>query len=137
MSTQPNYDLDTFSLKGVSLAPGTIASGNVTKNGLSVDMSSTVGPVSAICSQGVVAGAPTSVTVTFQLEESSDESVWVAMDPRNSFSVSDNNVVGIAKATGRTLTFCRIVATSVFTDGTNPWTDIAGIIFAQKIHAPS
>ena len=134
--SQPNYDLDTFSLDQVSLRPGLSCSGSVTKNGLSVDMTSTVGPVSSVCSLGTKEGAPTSITIVFELEESSDESVWTDMAPRTNVSLSADDSTAIGKGT-RTKRFARIVATSTATGGSSPTAPICGIIFAQKIHAPS
>ena len=133
---QTQYDLKTGMLSDVSLRPGTTISGGTGANGISVDLRDTVGPVQAICIHGLITGTPTSFSHTFQLEESSDESSWTAMNPRQQANISALDDPAIAKGT-RTKRFARVVVTDNFTGGTSPTSEVCAVIFAQKVHSDS
>jgi len=135
--SQPNYDLAQWSERGVSIRPGTVISGGTGADGIGVDLINTVGPVQGIGIHGLITGTPTSFTHTFELQESATKGgTYTNMQPRKNASLSALDDIAICKGT-RTLRFGRMSVTDAFTGGTTPTSEVCGIIFAQRVHAPA
>jgi len=118
-----------ISVRSQSASAGTV-------NGSSVD---TKGYNSAMvnCDVGAASGAPTTQSVTFKVQESSDGSTWTDVSGATTSAITADNksaqirVEGLGTSRSR---YLRVVATVSFTGGTSPAIPISSAILLGRAY---
>lgn len=132
MSGTRTHDLKSNLAGGVSLKSGTTLSGTTPANGLAVGVKTAQSPAYAECAVAAAVNSPTSFTVTFKMQESSDGSTsWGDVANQDTVVLSSDSTRGVVRAR-HTKPYVRVVATPAFTGGSSPTIDCCANVLHQK-----
>lgn len=111
---------------------GTTVSGTTTVNGTAINKTG-FESLKVVCYAGAVVGAAPAGTITFQLQESSNNSDWANVTtsvvyPTSAVLSTVAGVIDINKNLTHVKKYIRVTATPAYTGGSSPY-QVAGAIF--------
>jgi len=122
-------DLTNGCLFGTSLCEN-LNEASANDNGIGVDCKEADGPIHAVVGVGVASGSPTGQSHVFVLEESDDNSTFVAISGATATVTADSESAGITAM--RSMRYVRVAVDPTFTAGSSPTNDMLGVIVGSK-----